>query len=241
MPTLLIEIDTISDHALHIMQAVIAKNDQVKVFEDVEDGPIGLASALSDFFQICGALDAGQEMDAEQISEFADYGLHLLDGLATMTRRLDILDQRENQALVHASLAYWLTRQGAELDNLEGTADGFAYLVNGLNDQAELESMCRLMNEVIESASEKQAMDADRSNAWRPWRVLNLNAGIAATRSLNPGLMEETFDALGRRLPDDMPGFFADGKRQMIMQNVPDEVVAVMDRYAMKWPGKAMN
>jgi hypothetical protein len=94
------------------------------------------------------------------------------------------------------------------------------------------------MEEVIEAAAEELQMDDDRSNEWRPWRVINLNSGIAATRSLDPELMERTFEKLGRRLPYDMPGFFADGKRQMVVQNVPEAVSTVMNRYAEKWSGK---
>ncbi len=242
MSTLISDIDAISELTLKIMQTVIAKNDQVKVFEDVDSGPIGLAAALSDFFQISSVLESGQQaLDSEQINEFTDYGLHLLDGLAQMVRRLDIMDQRENLARVYASIGLWLARQNATLENLEGIADGFAYIANGLNDQKELATICHQMGEVIEAVSESKAMDQDRSSPWRPWRVLNLNAGITATRSLDPQLMEQTFDALGRRLPYDMPGFIADGKRQMIMQNVPDEVKEVMDRYAEKWPANAVH
>jgi hypothetical protein len=47
--------------------------------------------------------------------------------------------------------------------------------------------------------------------------------------------MADIFEKLGRRLPNDMPGFLADGKRQMMVQNVPDEVRDVMNRYAEKW------
>ena len=73
-------------------------------------------------------------------------------------------------------------------------------------------------------------------DAWRPWRVLSLNSGIAATRSLDPQLMQNIFDKLGRRLPYDMAGFLADGKRQMATQNVPDDVREVMERHVEKWP-----
>ena len=79
-------------------------------------------------------------------------------------------------------------------------------------------------------------MDEDRSDAWRPWRVINLNTGIAATRSLDPELMESTFEKLGRRLPYDMPGFFADGMRRMAVQDVPDVARDVMRRYVERWP-----
>lgn len=95
------------------------------------------------------------------------------------------------------------------------------------------------MEEVIGVASERLQMDEDRSNAWRPWRVINLNAGIAATRSLDSELMEATFNRLGRRLPYDMAGFVADGMRQMAVQNVPDAVSDVMRRYLEKWPNTA--
>jgi hypothetical protein len=98
--------------------------------------------------------------------------------------------------------------------------------------------MCQIMDEAIAAASEKLQMDEDKSNEWRPWRIINLNSGIAATRSLDPELMENIFEKLGRRLPDDMPGFLADGKRQMIGQNIPEAVSEVMDRYAEKWSGK---
>ncbi|MEN8711394.1 MAG: hypothetical protein ABF326_04270, partial [Arenicellales bacterium] len=132
----------------------------------------------------------------------------------------------------------WLARRHAVINNLKGTADGFGKLVNRLSEPNDLAEMCQVMEEVIEAAAEELQTDDDRSNEWRPWRVINLNSGIAATRSLDPALMERTFEKLGRRLPYDMPGFFADGKRQMVVQNVPEAVSTVMDRYAEKWSGE---
>jgi hypothetical protein len=178
------------------------------------------------------------EMDSDQISEFADYGLDLLDRLAYQLRLMEIMHQRDRMACIYASLAVWLVRREAVLDNLEGIADGFAWIVNGLKETSDLGEMCQLMEEVAKAASEKKQMDEDRSNPWRPWRVLNLNAGIAATRSRDPQLMERVFENLGRRLPYDMPGFLADGKRQMMTQKVPEAVREVMNRYAERWPDR---
>jgi hypothetical protein len=111
--------------------------------------------------------------------------------------------------------------------------------VNGTTGTDDLRLLCGLMEEVIEAASTRLQLDEDRSNAWRPWRVINLNAGIAATRSLDPDLMERTFESLGRRLPYDMPAFLADGVRQAAFQNVPDTVRDVLRRYVEKWPANA--
>jgi hypothetical protein len=237
MNKLTFQINDISDLALQVMMAVINKNEETQKLTEDGLGPLALASALSDFFQISSALENGaQTLDPEQMAEFGDYGMDLLDRLAYQCRQLDILDQRETLWRIYPSLAVWLVRRHAVLDNLEGTADGFAWLVNGLSDKDELAETCMLMDEVLEAASEKITLDEDRSNAWRPWRVLSLNSGIAATRSLDPELMARIFDKLGRRLPYDMAGFLADGKRQMATQTVPDEVSEVMERYAEKWP-----
>lgn len=237
MNTLNIEIEAISNLALQVMQAVLDENDKVKRFEEDDSGPLALASALSDFFQIASALQTSdQEFDPGQVSELADYGLDLLDRLSFQSQSLELMKHRELVSRMFASIAVWFARSGAELNNLTGAADGFGRLVNGLNDTAELAAMCDLMEEVIEAASAELARDEDRSEHWRPWRVLNLNQGIVATRSLDPQLIEQTYEQLTRRLPHDMPGFLADGKRNMIGQNVPDEVQEVVKRYADKWP-----
>jgi len=236
MNKLTFQINDISELALQVMKAVINKNEETQKLTEDGLGPLALASALSDFFQISSAIENGQTLDPEQMAEFGDYGMDLLDRLAYQCRQLDILDQRETLWRIYPSLAVWLVRRDAVLDNLEGAADGFAWLVNGLSDKDELAETCMLMDEVLEAASEKLMLDEDRGNAWRPWRVLSLNSGIAATRSLDPQLMESIFEKLGRRLPYDMAGFLADGKRQMATQTVPDDVREVMERYAEKWP-----
>jgi len=114
-------------------------------------------------------------------------------------------------------------------------------IVNATSASDDLRFLCGLMEEVIEAASTRLQLDEDRGDAWRPWRVINLNAGIAATRSLDPQLMERTFEKMSRRLPYDMPGFLADGMRQAAFQTVPDAVKDVMRRYMERWPANALH
>ena len=191
---------------------------------------------MSDFFQLASALANGQQLeDGEAISDLAHYALDLVDRLQAQLWYLDIHDQRDRLSRLFASLAVWFARQDAILDNLNGAADSFAILVNGEDDSTGLDDMSRLMNEVLEAASNEIKMDEDRSDQFRPWRVLNLNSGVAATRSFDANLMQETFERMERRLPHDLPGFFADGKRQVQMQEVPENVREVMTRFADKW------
>lgn len=236
MSSLVIEIPVISDLALEIMKRVVDENEKTQKITDEQSGPIPLASAMSDFFQLASALENGQQLeDSAAISELAHYALELVDRLKAQLWYLDIHDQRDRLSRLFASLAVWFARQDAVLDNLNGAADSFAILVNGENDSAVLADMSRLMNEVLEAASNEIKMDEDRSDQFRPWRVLNLNSGVAATRSFDANLMQETFERMERRLPHDLPGFFADGKRQVQMQEIPEDVREVMTQFADKW------
>ncbi len=236
MSSLVIEIPVISDLALEIMKRVVDENEKTQKITDEQSGPIPLASAMSDFFQLASALENGEQLeDSAAISELAHYALDLVDRLQAQLWYLDIHDQRDRLSRLFASLAVWFARQDAVLDNLNGAADSFAILVNGENDSAVLADMSRLMNEVLEAASNEIKMDEDRSDQFRPWRVLNLNSGVAATRSFDANLMQETFERMERRLPHDLPGFFADGKRQVQMQEVPENVREVMTQFADRW------
>lgn len=236
MSSLVIEIPVISDLALEIMKRVVDENEKTQKITDEQSGPIPLASAMSDFFQLASALENGQQLeDSAAISELAHYALELVDRLKAQLWYLDIHDQRDRLSRLFASLAVWFARQDAILDNLNGAADSFAIMVNGENDSTVLADMSRLMNEVLEAASNEIKMDEDRSDQFRPWRVLNLNSGVAATRSFDANLMQETFERMERRLPHDLPGFFADGKRQVQMQEVPEDVREVMTQFADKW------
>lgn len=237
MNSVVFDMPVISDLALKIMLRVIKANETAQTIADDESGPIALASALSDFFELATGLEhANQTLEPEAASELAHHALDLADRLSYQLRQLDIHDQQEALASLFASLSIWFARRSAVLENLDGTADGFARLVNRENGSEGLTTLRNLMNEVLLAASAEIKADEDRSNPWRPWRMLNLNMGIAATRSLDPQLMVDTFEALGPRLPHDLPGFFSDGRRQMDAQDVPQEVRDVLTRYAEKWP-----
>ncbi len=149
-----IENDAISDLALEVTQAVLARSEEAQSIMEDQSGPIALARALSDFFQVAGVLEAGAvKLDQEELEEFCAYGLDLLDRLAFLVRKVEIMDKRDTVARMFASMGVWVARRGATIDNLEGTADGFGMIVNATSATDELRSLCDLMEEVIEAAS----------------------------------------------------------------------------------------
>lgn len=236
MSILSIDIGTASEHALAAMKAVVDKNEREQVMPNEPAGPLRVAQALSDFFQMASAIENSEDaVDAQDIAGVAEYALDLFDRVAFQLNELQITDQREHVSRLFATMSVWFARRGAELANLQGAADGFASLTNGLEEPADLTEMCLLMEEVVEAAAPAVVADADRSNPWRPWRVLNLNVGVAATRAMDPELMNRVFGNLVQRLPLDAPSFFADGRSQMDVQEVPEAVREVLRQYADKY------
>ena len=75
------------------------------------------------------------------------------------------------------------------------------------------------------------AADSDKSDDRRPWRILQLNRAIVATRSYNIELMSRVFDDLIQGLPGDAKDFFREGMRQMQVVQYPARVRAVMTHY----------
>lgn len=238
MSSLTIEIGFTANLALEVVKHILAENEKTsKIPEDNIAGPVTVANALADYFESAAGIEQQDiELESDAISEFGNHGLDLLDRVSWQIRQLDIHDERDRIAKIYASLAVWLARRGAVIENMETIADSFAIIVNSENDTDELVSLCQLMEETLLAASESIKKDEDRSNPWRPWRVLNLNSGIAATRALDPELMKQVFSELEKRLPEDVSGFFADGKRQMDSQDVPQAVRDVLNEYVKKWP-----
>jgi len=81
--------------------------------------------------------------------------------------------------------------------------------------------------------------DLEAINPMRPWRILNLNWGIVATRSHNTELMAQVFDQMIKNIPADVQQFFDEGMQQMEIVNYPQGVRALMKRYAQGHGGAA--
>ena len=87
------------------------------------------------------------------------------------------------------------------------------------------------MGELIGAVSIQTKFDFDNTGQGHPWRVLNINRGIIATRSHDTSLMEHAFDELIQNFPEDAESFFKQGMEQMEELDYPDHVRAVMSRY----------
>ena len=119
-----------------------------------------------------------------------------------------------------------------EIDMVVNSLAGYA---NEIAEPYLLAELTRVIQEVIDACDSEISRDLEQTNMMRPWRILNLNYGIVATRSHQPELIEQAYDALVKNLPQDAREFFKEGLQQMDAIGYPEEVREVVERYNKMW------
>ncbi len=194
--------------------------------------PMALAESMQHFFTIICAIDEHTKtVNQDEIHDIANHGLRLLNELCQWAQTLDCDDAYAQLEQLSLPIALWAVHHQLELDEIDIIINAISHVANNTQDPRYLSQLAELIEKIIHSISPEIKQDTDKSDPARPWRVLNLNHGIIATRSLDPKRMEAVFEQLLYRLPDDAPGFFAEGMEQMDLIDYPDHVRAVMKTY----------
>jgi hypothetical protein len=177
----------------------------------------------------------GNPTSGEDVSTVGEYALELLQQASDWAKQLDLSGISETLQAFTITAARWIALHDGQLFNLETVVDALAQSANRTQDAGELLELYQAMGEVMDATVAAIRQDLEKSNPGRPWRVLLLNRAIVATRTHQPDIMEQAFQLLTGYLPEDAPGFFAQGMEQMDLLNYPPHVRAVMDRYYRKW------
>ncbi|HKJ10081.1 MAG TPA: hypothetical protein VKA76_13425 [Gammaproteobacteria bacterium] len=205
---------------------------------DNEVNPPLLAQAFEQLVEVfgrAGSDGASKTLEGKEISELGEYGLSLVNDLGIWLDRTGLDRYRQELATLAVAVGLWAARHGGELMTIEPLVDGLATLANATGDPAELATLATQAGEIARAVTPAIRQDLEKGNPGRPWRLLNLNRGIMATRSHDPELMTQAFDALVRNLPEDAPEFFDQGMKQMDAVGYPAPVRKVMERYHEQW------
>lgn len=177
----------------------------------------------------------------EEVSQLGDYGVTMLMDLGAWAHRLGLSDLESEFDTIALAFADWVVRNGGEIRTIEPVVDALASQANQVRDPQMLERLTHLTTRIIRAIAPEARTTFDRRYPNPPWRMLNLNYGIVATRTHNPALMEHVFEELVRNVPAEAPRFFAEGMQQMEKFNFPFPVRAVMARYFDRWTRPRMN
>ncbi len=201
--------------------------------------PPQLIVAINQFFIIYEKLGNKQSENSlikkSDISQIGEETINYLIELGTWAERLDFHQEKAMFEEIALTVSQWIIRHQGEIRSLEGIVNVLSVKANRTSDEAILTSLFHVLNDLIEHSSPALKNDTDKSEPSRPWRMLNFNFAIVATRTLDKELMIKAFDTLGRNLPQDCPYFFEEGLKQSEKAIYGPEIKEIMAEYLKKW------
>ena len=204
-----------------------------------EVSPMQLSDALRQLLQVFENLDKANgaygTFAYDDPSELGTHGYRLAADLATWAERLDLPEAKHTIEKIAVGIALWVARHAGEIRELETVVNGFAASANDTTSEDALRDLFEVAQAVLEHAAPDIKADLEQSNPGRPWRVLNFNFAIIATRTQDPQLMREAFDTLSRNLPQDAPAFFEEGLIQSDKPVYGPVVKSLMQEYFARW------
>jgi hypothetical protein len=168
---------------------------------------------------------------AGDITDIGERALQTIDDMVYILVEQDLQNIRYDIQQVAVLIARWVIEHGGQLTLIQSVVDGLAYLANALQEPESLAQLAGFMNQIAAACSENIRHDLDNAEPSRPWRTLNMNRGIVATRSHDTELMHEVFEELIDAIPMDAPDFFKQGMSEMVRLNYPKAVHAVMKQF----------
>lgn len=199
-----------------------------------------LIRGFDQFFNVITSINIqardNQVINKNEATDIGDHGLVLLLKLVDLMERLDLPHKRREIEQISLIFARWILRYGGKVNHLEPLVNAFAQLANMMQDNRSLRRLSELMGQVVDACSEEIKQDLDKSDEFRPWRLLHINRGIVATRTHDLDIMKSAFDELLIYLPQDATSFFDDGMREMDTLDYPQHVRELIAFYQMQKP-----
>lgn len=218
---------------------VLQAYDSGSLQPGAETTPPQLIDAIKQFFIIYEKLGnkhiENSIIKKDNISQIGEDAINCLNELSIWAERLALPKEKAVLQEIALAAAHWVIRHLGEIRNLEVIVNILAAKANQTSDKSALTSLFHVMNEIIEHCSPELKNDQDKTDANRPWRMLNINFAIVATRTQNKELMIRAFDTLERNLPQDCPQFFEEGLIQSEKAEYGPEIKNIMTAYFKKW------
>jgi len=189
-----------------------------------------LRADVQQFCLLLQQLETVRDKDPMVISDMGEYGLYLLQKLSDVVDQMGLLHTRLRIDRHILSFTLWTCVQGGAVRELEPVVNAFAAEANRSRSRGELENLCAAMRRTVQCV-DRAVIERQEGGAAAPWRLLNLNMGIVATRTHNTELMRTAYDELIRNLPDEAASFFSEGLQQMGLVDYPEHVRDVVEHY----------
>jgi len=228
-----IDVETLRERFAEGMQCCLENHAQQDTSDDIS--PAALDDSMQHLFTILEKIhsqdDHAGELLKQEMDELPNYCIGLLDELSDKAKTLGCDESSITFEQLSIPLALLFAKLNLDMTEVELVANAISNTANHSQDLQRLAELTDVIDVLANMCSAEIKADLDKSNPGRPWRVLNMNQAIIATRSLDPKRMESVFEQLMFHLPEDAPGFFAESIQQMDIIYYPAHVREVMQNY----------
>jgi hypothetical protein len=182
-----------------------------------------------------------EPLSKDEISEIGNYGLELIQNLSEWAGNLDMPEEKHHLHAIMVVVALWVARRGGYLTTIDTVVDTLAAMANACYEPQILVELSDVMGELINAVSQDVKKQKAEAEGLQPWRILNINRGIIATRTHDPQIMEPVFDQLVHNIPEDASMFFEQGMQQVEELDYPTNVREVMNRYYRTYSARVLH
>ncbi len=203
--------------------------------DDYRRGLDNLLGKFEEFFNIVASVNMRANEDKmiepSEATEISDYGFVLLLKLVDLMERLDLPHKRREIEQISLVITRWTISYNGTINYLEPVVNAIAQLANLMHEKEALLALADLIADIVDHCSLDLKKDQADSEELRPWHLLHVNRGIVATRTHDLDTMKQAFDEFLIYLPQEAPGFFAEGMKEMEALDYPPHVRRVMEFY----------
>ena len=214
-------------------------------FPDQEVTPPLLIDAITQCIDIAvrdAATEAASADETENtalepvaVEEIGTHALECISDLSLWAYQLGLETERDAIEDLAFYFARWIARHDGAISVLEPVVNTLARRANSARDPAALASLSHAAREVLEHVTPQLRNGAAATDPTAPWRILNLNCAIVATRSQQPEIMQAAYDLLEQNLPHDCAAFYEEGLRQAEKQVYAQHVRDIVRARFAKW------
>lgn len=201
-------------------------------FPEQEVTPPLLAEALEQCLNVFAEPQSASRIPVDELTELGTHALNCVCDLALWAAHLKLESQRAAVEDLGLEIAHWLVAHDVPIAVLEPVVNALARRANTIREPEQLVPVARLARQLVGGIAGGTRTDPAAAD---PWRILNFNYAIIATRTQRPELMDEAYDWLEANLPAECPAFFEEGVRESKKAVYGPQVGEAMRERLAKW------
>lgn len=204
-------------------------------FPGQEVTPPLLIEALTQCLAITAMDGKANTLSPADVDKIGKHALECVSDLALWAHQLGLASERDAIENLALDFAQWIAGSGGTISVLEPVVNALARRANASHTPETLAALLHLARELVTHADPRVGNDLESANPDQPWRILNFNLAIIATRTQKPELMHAAYDLLEQNLPHECAAFYQEGVQQAQKQVYEPLVREILQQRLAKW------